>query len=178
MARRLFLSDEEILTRARSVFVERGYAASTRQIVAAVGLTWGAIALRFGSKRGLFTRALARADVPAWTPEGAADLAGLLEGLRSHLWEQWPRRLQYRLAAMAADRPDAEPDGLVHRLAAALEAHAHHGSVRSDMNASTLARVVLALLTGNVAQCFVEREQPFTADPVLIGAVLRLLAAK
>jgi AcrR family transcriptional regulator len=65
MARRPFLSDEEILTRARSVFVERGYAASTRQIVAAVGLTWGAIAVRFGSNRGLFTHAMAGPDEPA-----------------------------------------------------------------------------------------------------------------
>jgi AcrR family transcriptional regulator len=179
MARRPFLSDEEILSRARRVFVERGYAASTRQIVAAVGLTWGAIALRFGSKRGLFTQAMAGPLEPAaWEHEGQADLPGLLERLRSHLWEQWPLRLQYRLAATAAGRPGDEPDGLAARLAAALHAHARHGSLRSDMSVEALARVVLALLTGDVAQRFVERERTLKADPAFIGGVIRLLAAK
>jgi len=165
LARPRILSDEEILARARSVFVERGYAARTKQISAAVGLTWGAIALRFGSKRALFAQAMAGpvrgpAEL-ACEQEGRADLPGLLERLRTHLWQRWPLRLQVRLAATAAG-PDDEPEGLVHRLAAALEA---------------LARVVLALLTGDVAQRFVARERTLTADPAFIDGVVRLLSA-
>src|SRR4030095_4874175 len=126
MARRPTLTDDEILRRARSVFVERGYGARTRQIAAAVGLTWGAIALRFRDKRELFRRAMARPHAESGELEferaGPAELPGLLERLRSHLWEQWPLRLQYRLAMPGADH-DSEPDGIVAAFAAALEAH-------------------------------------------------------
>lgn len=76
MARRPVLSDEEILTRARSVFLERGYAARTKQIAPAVGLTWAAIANRFG------------------------------ERVRSDLSARWPLRLQYRLAPVASGPDD------------------------------------------------------------------------
>lgn len=180
MARRPILTDHEILTRARSVFVERGYAVRTRQIAAAVGLTWGAIAPRFGGKRALFTQAMAGAvsgtAAPAFEPAGRAALPGLLERLRTHLWEQWPLRLQVRLAATAAGTDD-EPQRLVQRLAAALEVHARNGSIRSDMSAEVLARVVLALLTGDVAQRYVAHERTPAADPAFIDAVCRVLCA-
>ena len=180
MVRRSNLSDEEILARARSVFVEHGYAARTKQIAAAVGLTWGAITLRFGSKRALFTQAmtgLAHGPAePACEQEARANLPGLLERLRNHLWQRWPLRLQVRLATTASG-PDDEPEGLVHRLTAALEAHARNGSIRCDLSAEALARVVLALLTGDVAQRFVAREQTLTADPALIDGLLCLLSA-
>ena len=58
MNRRSGLTNDQIVARARAVFVERGYAARTQQIAAAVGLTWGAIALRFGTKQALFTQAM------------------------------------------------------------------------------------------------------------------------
>jgi hypothetical protein len=147
MARRPVLSDQEILARARSVFGEPGYAARTKQIAAAAGLTWGAIPLRFGSTRAQFAQAMAGPvrwpAEPACEQEGRADLSGLLERLRTHLWQPWSLRLQYRLAA-------------------ALEAH---------------ARVVLALLTGDVAQRFEARERTLTADPAFIDGVVRLLSA-
>jgi AcrR family transcriptional regulator len=176
MARQPVLSDEDILARARLVFVERGYAARTQQIAAAVGLTWGAIALRFGSKRALFTQAMAGPAEPACEQEGRADLRGQLVRLRAHLWQHWPLRLQVRLAATAAG-PGEEPEGLVDRVTAALEAHARHGSIRGDMSAEALARVVLALLIGDVAQRFVARERTLTADPAFIDGLLRLLSA-
>ena len=179
MARRPTLTNEEILARARSVFVERGYGARTRQVAAAVGLTWGAIALRFGSKQALFTQAMAaparEPGEPACEQRAAPDLPGLLQRLRTHLWERWPLRLQYRLAATTAG-PDDEPERLVRGLAISLEAHARHGSVRSDMNATALAHVVLALLTGDVAQRFVAREETLAAEPAFIGGVVRLLS--
>lgn len=179
MARRPILTDHEILTRARSVFVERGYAVRTRQIAVAVGLTWGAIAPRFGGKWALFTQAMGGAArgpaAPACEPEGRADLPGLLERLRTHLWERWPLRLQIRLAETAAG-PDDEPERLLHTLAAALGSHARSGSIRSDMSAQALARLVLALLTGDVAQRFVARERTPPSDPAVIDGVLRMLS--
>jgi AcrR family transcriptional regulator len=180
MARRPILTDDEILARARSLFVERGYAARTKQIAAAVGLTWGAIALRFGDKRTLFMQAMAG---PVCSPgdherdqAASADLPGMLERLRSRLCERWPLRLQVRLATAPAGQ-DHEPDELLDWLAAALEAQAHRGSVRSDMSARALAQVVLALLVGDAAQRFVAREATLTRDPAFVDGVVRLLSA-
>jgi AcrR family transcriptional regulator len=181
MTRRRTLTDDEILRRARTIFVERGYAARTRQIAAAVGLTWGAIALRFSSKRELFRQSMAtdlhgRADADC-RQAAAGDLPGLLERLRSHLWEQWPLRLHYRLAMPAADA-DGEADGLLGRLTDALEAHARGGALRSDMTAEALAQVVLSLLVGDVAQRFVSRQQAPAAEPALIERVMMLLSPR
>jgi len=178
MARRPILSDEEVLRRARAVFVEWGYGARTKQISAAVGLTWGAIALRFGDKRQLFRRAMAGPLLEPGEPRcdhaAGADLRGLLEGLRSHLWERWPQRLQYRLAMKTADR-DGEPDGLQDWLAAALE-RARGGVVRSDLSARELAQAVLMFLVGDVARRFMAREQTLTQDPVFIDSLVVLLS--
>jgi AcrR family transcriptional regulator len=179
MTRRPTLTDDEILRRARSVFVERGYGARTWQIAEAVGLTWGAIALRFHDKRELFRRAMAALDPKSCELEckqaGGTDLPGLLERLRSHLWEQWPLRLQYRLAMSAADE-DSDPDRLVKGLASALEVHARGGAVRSDMSGQALAQLVLALLVGDVAQRFVARETTLTGDRSFIERVMLLLS--
>jgi hypothetical protein len=111
---------------------------------------------------------------PACQHDGDVDLRALLGRLRTHLWERWPLRLQYRLAAMTAGAND-EPEALVRTLAVAIEAHARQGSVGRDMSADTLARVVLALLTGDVAQRFVAREQ--SADPAIIDGMVCLLSA-
>jgi hypothetical protein len=84
-------------------------------------------------------------------------------------------RLQYRLAMPAADH-DSEPDGIVEALAAALEAHARGGAVRSDMSAKALAHVVLALLLGDVAQRFMARERALARDGTVIERVMSLLS--
>jgi AcrR family transcriptional regulator len=179
MSRHPKLANDEILRRARSVFVERGYGARTRQISAAVGLTWGAIALRFVDKPSLFRQAMTGLmPVPAALEceRSDADLPGLLERVRCHLWERWPLRLQYRLAPSTAGQ-DEGPDGLQDWLAGALEAQARRGVVRSDMSAKALAQVVLALLTGDVAQGFVARERTLPSDPAFIGRLVCLLSA-
>lgn len=179
MARRPVLTDEQILDRARPVFVESGFGARTKQIAAAVGLTWGAIALRFDDKRSLFARAMtgpvfSPAEL-ACEPAGGAELRRLLERLRSHLWERWPRRLQVRLAMQTAD-PDGEPDSLLDALAVALEAQTCWGAVRSDISARTLAQLVLALLVGDVAQRFAAREPALPHDPAFIDRVVVLIS--
>jgi AcrR family transcriptional regulator len=180
MNRRSVFTDEEILDRARSVFLERGYAARTKQIASAVGLTWGAIALRFSDKQSLFQRAMAGPDRGRGEPRcgqerSGTDLQGLLARVRILLWERWPLRLQYRLATMTAGRDD-ELERLVHGVAADLEPHARDGTLRSDLGIDMLARLAVALLTGDVAQRFITRERTLAADPALIDGVVRLLS--
>ncbi|HEX6704788.1 MAG TPA: helix-turn-helix domain-containing protein [Albitalea sp.] len=180
MIRRPLFTDEEILDRARSVFLERGYAARTKQIASAVGLTWGAIAMRFVDKRSLFQRAMAgpqpAGEDPARRTDGARDLPGLLVRLHSELWQRWPLRLQYRLATTVAGRDDAL-EALVHGLVADLEPHARKGMLRSDLGIEMLARLAFALLTGDVAQRFIARERSLPADPSLIDGAVRLVSA-
>lgn len=111
MGRPSLLTDQQIMARARPVFLDRRSGVSTTQIAKAVGLTWGAIAVRFGSKEALFRRPTdpqANAPKPEWTVESAAELPELLAGLRTHLSELWPLHLQARLAA-TAPKFDDEP---------------------------------------------------------------------
>jgi AcrR family transcriptional regulator len=89
MGRQQTLADEEILARARPVFLRRGCQATTREIAAAVGLTWGALALRFGSKRRLFELAIAERDSAA-----AALAASLMKGLVQAIDEDFAGRLR------------------------------------------------------------------------------------
>ena len=177
MGRALTLSDDELLRRARVVFVERGYAARTKEVAAAVGLTWGALALRFGAKRELFRRAMLDPSPASEEAEGiraAADLPVLLEQVRADVCEQWPRRLQYRLAAQGAV-PDAGWLRLADGLGSALQAHAERGALRCDIPCPELAQLVLDLLVGDVARRFMQGEPE--SDPRLIGRVLRLVEA-
>jgi AcrR family transcriptional regulator len=179
MARRRLMSDEEILARARPVFVEGGFAARTKRVAEAVGLTWGALALRFGDKRSLFMRAMAwrpdGRDAPACVQDERADLPELLMRLRADVCERWPTELQVRLASTAADFAQERAD-LKCRLVSALEAQACRGAVRSDLGAPVLARLVLALVTGDVAQRFMQRDRTLAQDPAFIDAVVRLLS--
>ena len=183
LGRPILVSDEEVLARARSVFLERGYSASTLRIAAAVGLSWGAIARRFESKRQLFRQAMSGPMFgPGNTgPESAAgmdtDLPGLLERLRSDLWERWPQRLQYRLATHSPE-PSAEPGEPPEWLADALRACSRAGVVRSDVDANVLAQFVLTLLVGDVAQRFIAREPALMPDPAFIDRLVCLLGGR
>lgn len=58
MGRTKRVSDEEVLARARDVFLARGYTASTREVADAVGLSQATLFQRFGSKDDLFVAAI------------------------------------------------------------------------------------------------------------------------
>jgi AcrR family transcriptional regulator len=160
MARHRLLSDEEILRRARPVFVERGYAVRTRELAAAVGLSWPALVLRFGGKQALFKRAISdpvAGPFEAGSMAQGTDLRAMLERLGSQLAEQWPMKLQSRLAIGPAEGCSCE--ALTDWLSAALATQAARGAVRSDLPAGALAQMVGALLVGDVALRFVRGER-------------------
>jgi len=176
MARHRVLSDEEILRRARPVFVERGYAVRTRELAAAVGLSWPALVLRFGGKQALFTRAIfdpVRRPFEADPVAAGTDLREMLERRRSELSEQWPMQLQCRLAMGPAE--DHSSDALTDWLTSALATHAGRGAVRSDLPAIALAQMVGALLVGDVAQRFVRGKNTPTCDPTFIDRLMQLV---
>ena len=176
MARHRILSDEEILRRARPVFCERGYAVRTREVAAAVGLSWPALVLRFGGKQALFRRAIsdlvARPFEAGSMAEGT-DLREMLERLRSQLSERWPMQLQCRLAMGPADGHSS--DALTDWLSSTLATQAGRGVVRSDLPAGALAQMVGALLVGDVALRFVRGERTPACDPAFIDRLMQLL---
>lgn len=76
MARKRTIRDEDLLTAARSLFIERGFAAPTKEIARRAGVSEGLLFQRYGSKAELFFAAM----VP---PPGSAlreQLAGTAPG--------------------------------------------------------------------------------------------------
>jgi len=177
MARPQRLTEEQIMSRARPVFLDRGYGVSTAQIAKAVGLTWGAIAFRFGSKEALFRRVMdppANATRPEWTTDSGAELPELLASLRTYLWELWPLHLQSRLAA-TTPKFDDEPRRFIEGLASVLESLMQDGSVRRDMEPAALAELVLTLVTGEILQRFIAKARTLPEDASFIDGVVQLL---
>jgi AcrR family transcriptional regulator len=69
MARTRTITDEEILSHARTLFRSQGHDVSTRQIAESAGISEGVLYQRFGNKDDLFFAAMA---------PGAPDLEGVL----------------------------------------------------------------------------------------------------
>lgn len=68
MARPRSVSDEEMLSAARHVFLEHGGSASTAVIAERIGVSQAALFKRFGTKKDLMLAALAPPDVPPFVP--------------------------------------------------------------------------------------------------------------
>jgi len=182
MGRHKTLTDQDILRRARPVFLLRGLGARTRDVAAAVGLTWAAIALRFGSKRAMFEQAMEhRSECFQEPPADVADdvdLRALLRRLRSHLALHWPMYLQLNLSSTATRHGNDQINGLARWLASMLHQHAGRGEVRSDLPPQDLAAMLLATLIGDAAERFVRREHGDPPDEGLVETMLHLLDAK
>jgi AcrR family transcriptional regulator len=176
MGRHQTISDEQIVQRARAVFLERGYDVRTRLLASLIGLSWPAIVLRFGSKWELFRRAviepmrrLEQSDAPGH----ADDLRELLERARAALAERWLLQLHCRLAA-AGTGTDAADDRWMQRFAAALGVYAERGAIRSDLSTGELARHVTTMLLGQAAHAFAQGH-PVTDDRGFVDCVMRVL---
>lgn len=181
MGRHKTLTDQDILRRARPVFLIRGLGARTRDVAAAVGLTWGAIALRFGSKRAMFEQAMEpQAECFQEPPANVADdvdLRALLRRLRSHLALHWPMYLQLNLSSTAARPGNDRSDGLARWLASMLHQHADRGEVRGDLPPQKMAALLLAALIGDAAERFARRQPGDPHDDALVETLLHLLDA-
>jgi AcrR family transcriptional regulator len=174
MARHKTLTDEEMLDRVRPLFLAQGRHARTRDLSAAVGLTWGAIARRFDSKQALFLRAM-QATEPA--DDGVdAGLTKRLSALQARLVREWPQQLQLRLCAPSASPASDGLDADVAALCAALQRQAERGEVRTAPTPEALGRLVLAVLVGHAARRFVQRDHETSPDNELIDTLLGLLA--
>lgn len=66
MARPPKITNEEILSAARQVFLEEGFGASTLAIAEKAGISEASIFKRFGTKEGLFMEAMGVFETPQW----------------------------------------------------------------------------------------------------------------
>lgn len=178
MTRPVSISDEEIVRRARAIFIERGFEVRTKEIAAAVGLTWAAIALRFENKWGLFSVAMTRPKFEAMdaedAPTSAAGLFELLAQLHAYLHAWWPQSLRFCMVTRTMDM-HAETKDLLDTLTTALSRHARQGHVRTDIEVSALARMVLLSMIGEATQGFVAGASESACDEHYLRAMARLL---
>ena len=114
MARPTLYTEKEILNAAASVFIENGYAASTRHIAKVVGLSQPALIQKFGSKKNLFQMAIMPEPVDIeWIIKGdskAQNLAHsvLLTRLAGRLYQQISTRVPRLLLLQLSPETDPE----------------------------------------------------------------------
>ena len=158
-----------LLDAARRVFVRRGFAAtSLDMVVREAGLTKGAVYSRFRSKADLFlalleeriAQRIADLDAVAASEHGAAGLAAAL----SRHWDEsmpadldWMRLgIEFRLHASripALNRRYAALHGRLRQaLAAVIEREAREEGRPLPIPADEMARAAMALLTGSVLE--------------------------
>ena len=182
MARPQTLTNQDILRRARPVFLSRGLDARTRDIASAVGLTWGAIARRFGCKQAMFEQAMGhRAGCCAQDRlDGGddADLGVLLQQLKSILALQWPMHLRLHLASAGSNECIACLSELHRWLTSGLCRLAERGKVRRDVPPKKLAELILLALSGDAAERFLRRRQDAFSCDSLVQTIELLLSAK
>ncbi|MFN7040160.1 MAG: TetR/AcrR family transcriptional regulator [Acidovorax temperans] len=153
--------------------------ARTRDIAAAVGLTWGAFSLRLGSKRALFEQAMRSGITPAEDAHSdgsdAADLTALLRQLAWCWSQQWPAHLQWHIASTTTQQRTGPADELQQSLTLVLKRHAERGEVRRDLPAYGLAALVLSVLIGHAAAHFMRGHQNTPPPHALVQTVLHLI---
>ena len=135
-------------------------------------LTWGALALRFGSKRALFERALAP---PQHTSRAATedDLAATLRRLRDEIEHRWPKSMQLRLSSTQMRPADSVQ---IKWLAPALQLHADRGQIKPRLPMQDLATLLVATFTGAAAEGLLSRRSNAPADDAMVEMLLRLLS--
>lgn len=151
-----------VLTAAREVFAERGFAgASTDQVAAAAGFTKGAVYSNFGSKDELFLALMdaevaGRVEAVERALDGTTDLPGALAAVGTELsrrdaaWqllylEFWQRAVRDpgARAAFVASRRDLRA-----RVGEVVERFLADHPVRTGWDADNLTLVLIALTNG------------------------------
>lgn len=139
------VSDEAILDAARSVFVDHGFGASTREVALKAGVSEAVLYQRFKSKLNLFFAAMvppplqlqSAAEEPDDTSV-AADLTRLSTEVMAYFRSAMPIFLQlvthpsFSLNELVENEPRMPVHHLAQLLTARLQKHQAKGSVRAD----------------------------------------------
>jgi len=165
MPRHKTIEDEEIITIARGVFLEKGHTATTREIADAVGISQGVLYQRFGSKDDLFLAAM-RPPMPdldrVFPPPGdeitsnelEAYLLGLAEGILLYFEQVIPLILQLTThptldRAQLHQTHISHASPLLERLTEHLQ-HLKEQDLVANVDPATAAQIFVASLHGLV----------------------------
>jgi len=158
MVRPTTIRDDDIIAAARSVFLERGAAATTAEVASRAGVSEGSIFKRFKSKAKLFMAAMQTGDPPfvvsleARVGKGTVpeQLEQLTRDMYAFLRIALPIILMAQSVGLSASelgKPNTPPVRVIKRVAAYIEAETRLGRIRR-----TDPEVVARLLTGAVFQ--------------------------
>ena len=167
MGRRKRIGDDELLAVAREVFVERGVAASTREIARRAGCSEAVLYQRHGTKIDLFLRAMAP---PALDVEALLDAPADAHGPRAHLEAialgmlDYFRRLAPVLQPLLSD-PEFDfeafarrhPDAPLQRMRAGLMATLERMQARGELRPQPIGPAALTLFAAIHSLALFER---------------------
>lgn len=143
MGRRKIIEDEQLLAKARDIFLREGISVGSRQIAQEIGISSSVLFQRFGSKEELFFAAmtppapdladlLKRDDSPD-PPEARVEriAAGLLDYFRElgPVLAALSTHPAFHYPALAEKHPDAGLETLINGLIAALTDQHRHGEI-------------------------------------------------
>ena len=165
MGRHKLLSDEDLLTLARKVFVEKGITASTRVIAQKAGLSEAAIYQRYLTKADLFFAAMVPPvlDVEALLsrPEGG-DALGQLEEIAFEMLDYFRSLIPILLPLMThpsfrfEEFADRHPDGPLSRLRLGLQRYMEKQHALGALSAESPGAAALALFSSLYSVAFFE----------------------
>ncbi|MEM1238771.1 MAG: TetR/AcrR family transcriptional regulator [Cyanobacteria bacterium P01_H01_bin.26] len=184
MARPQKISNEDILSAARQVFLEQGVGASTVTIAERAGISEASIFKRFTTKQALFLAAMGVTIEPSWakllatqtpTAEVKAELTELCENMLKYYQEVLPRMLMLMSQGkLPGPREIVVPPQIRHRrlLARFLGQAMAQGYLRPGNPETTASMIVGTLLNSVINQTMMSRlsaelrgAHQTTADP-------------
>ncbi|MEM9807869.1 MAG: TetR/AcrR family transcriptional regulator [Cyanobacteria bacterium P01_D01_bin.56] len=183
MARPQKISNEDILSAARQVFLEQGIGASTVTIAEKAGISEASIFKRFTTKQALFLAAMGVTVEPSWakalatqtpTAEIKSELTELCKHMLTYYQEVLPRMMMLMSQGKLPKPPDIVPPQIYHRrlLARFLGQAMAKGYLRPGNPETTASMIVGTLLNSVINQTMIRRlsaetrdAQQTTADP-------------
>jgi AcrR family transcriptional regulator len=191
VGRRRVVSDAHVLHTARHIFSTQGFAASTREIAAAAGLSQAALFQRFGDKSALFLSALVPAPVSADLIIGDADVIATQHGTLAAAQEIAGRMLtamrellplltaistspDLDRAVLQAAHDRLQGDVLFGRVARTVSGWEARGDLPAHLTPSAVVEVLVVAVHGIL---LMSRSQHFRSTDVERASLDRVVAA-
>jgi AcrR family transcriptional regulator len=170
MARPPKITNDEILTAARQVFLEEGAGASTLKIAEKAGIAEASIFKRFGTKQALFLAAMGISETPPWVkdlprrqPTAAikSELTQLCHEMMAFYQEVLPRVMMMMVQNKQPFPPPLPPPPMrdTQLLAGFLERAIAQGYIQSS-HAKTIAHMLVGAIFNYVIMTTIAHKIP------------------
>lgn len=188
------ITNDDLLTIARDVFLARGIRATAAEVAERAGVSEGTIFHRFGSKDALFRSAM-RFDPRAEPPVGrrlkeavpSPDLHGQLVEIAEELvafgrvalpvmMMSWSNpSSEFALEKLAARKEDRAPKRLLGALEGFFARHLAAGTLAEGADTKMLARVMLGAIHHYCLMEIVDPASPSPPTPAFVDSLARLV---